>query len=116
MVMETTVTVKVIRGRVRLCKVVFSSGHHIVVGGRLLCTSTDEGVRNYPDMPEYRMEDFPVDTEKYVDGATGRDEVQVLVLDDGQMRPVGPVRACAMLFTHHDPEEVRRWLKEEAAK
>lgn len=118
MVVETQVTVKVVKHiPIRLCKVVFNGGYHLVVGGRFVCMRTAGGVRNYPDMPEYRMEDFPVDTEKYFDGCFTKDDVQVLVQDKaGQMKPVGPVRACALLFNARGADTVRQWIRQEAAK
>ena len=93
---------------VRLCKVVFDSGYHLVVGGRLVKSVNGKAVRAFPDLPEYGYGDFPVSVDSYVDGDAG---VTVSVLSDGHMKPVGPVRACQLLFTPVPAEAVRNWIR-----
>ena len=97
---------------VRLCKVVFDSGYHLVVGGRLVKSVRGKEIRAFPDLPEYGYGDFPASVDSYVDGDSG---VAVSVLSDGHMKPVGPVRACQLLFTPVPAEAVRDWIRGAAA-
>ena len=93
---------------VRLCKVVFDSGYHLVVGGRLVKAVNGKAVRAFPDLPEYGYGDFPASVDSYVEGDA---DVTVSVLSDGHMKPVGPVRACQLLFTPVPAEAVRDWIR-----
>ena len=97
---------------VSLCKVVFDSGYHLVVGGRLVKSVRGKEIRAFPDLPEYGYGDFPASVDSYVDGDAG---VAVSVLSDGHMKPVGPVRACQLLFTPVPAEAVRDWIRGAAA-
>ena len=97
---------------VRLCKVIFDSGYHLVVGGRLVKSVCGKEIRALPDLPEYGYGDFPASVDSYVDGDAG---VTVSVLSDGHMKPVGPVRACQLLFTPVPAEAVRDWIRGAAA-
>lgn len=118
MVVETTqITVKVIKTPIRLCKVVMNDGHQLVIGGRLVSAVRGGKTVPYPDLPEYRTEDFPADTEAFAYGELPEGQVRVLVQDKaGQMRPVGPVRALQLLFNARGADAVRQWIRQEAAK
>ena len=94
---------------VRLCKVVFDSGYHLVVGGCLVKSVRGKEIRAFPDLPEYGYGDFPASVDSYVDGDAG---VTVSVLYDGHMKPVGP---CQLLFTPVPAEAVRDWIRGAAA-
>lgn len=106
---ETAVEVRVVRLTVHLAKVVFNGGYHLVVGGRLLL-SVEGGVKTpHPELPAYRMEDFPVPFLEWTDG--GHREVRVEVTGHGKIRPVSVVRARTVLFTQCGEEAVRTFLK-----
>lgn len=118
MVVETTqITVRVIKNPIRLCKVVTNDGHQLVVGGRLVSEVRDGKTVPHPDLPEYRPEDFPADTEAFAYSELPEGQVTVLVQDKtGQMRPVGPVRALQLLFNARGADAVRQWIRQEASK
>ena len=107
---ETVVEVRVMRLHIHLAKVVFPGGHHLVVGGRLV-SSVKDGVKTaHPDMPAYRMEDFPVPYIPWADGA--HPDVRVEVLGrSGKMREASVVRAGTVLFAAVDADEVRAWVR-----
>lgn len=107
---ETTVEVRVMRLSIHLAKVVFPGGHHLVVGGRLV-SSVKDGTRTaHPDLPPYKMEDFPVPLLEWYDGHHSDVHVEVM-RHPGKMREVSVVRASAVLFAACDADEVRAWIK-----
>ena len=106
---EAKVEVRVIRLRVCLAKVVFPEGYHLVVGGRLVL-SVKGGVKTpHPELPAYRMEDFPVPYLEWADG--DHPEVRVEARGHRKMRPVSVVRAYTVLFTPCGEEAVHAFLK-----
>lgn len=107
---ETVVEVRVMRLHVRLAKVVFPGGHHLVVGGRLV-SSVKDGVKTaHPDMPAYRMEDFPVPYIPWADGKHPDVHVEVMGHRD-RMKEVSVVRAGTVLFATCGEDDVRAWIK-----
>jgi len=110
-VVKTTVEVCVMRFSVRLAKVVFPGGHHLVVGGRLVSSCKGRTTEPHPDMPAYEMGNFPVPFVGWCDGK--HRDIRVEVMNRfGKMRTVSPVRAATILFTPCGREEVREWIKE----
>ncbi len=70
-----------------------------------------------PDLPEYKAADFPCSVDSYVEDENGSSGVTVLVQDRaGVMKPVGPVRACALLFSARGADAVRQSIRQEASK
>lgn len=109
-VVTTTVEVRVTRFAVRLAKVVFPGGHHLVVGGRLV-SSVKDGVKTaHPDIPAYRMEDFPVPFLAWCDGHHANVRVEVMG-HSGRMKEASVVRAGTALFAACDADEVRSWIR-----
>jgi len=110
-VVETTVEVRVMRLSVRLARVVFPGGHHLVVGGRLVSSRRGNATTPHPDMPAYGMGDFPVPFTTWCDGK--HRDVYVEVMNRlGKMHRASAVRASTALFTPCDREQVRAWIKE----
>jgi hypothetical protein len=107
---KTTVEVRVVLLSIHLAKVVFPGGHHLVVGGRLV-SSVKDGVKTaHPDLPPYRMDDFPVPFIEWCDGHHADVSVEVM-RRSGKLRRVSVVRSGALLFTACDADEVRAWIK-----
>jgi len=107
-----TIEVVVTRLKVRLLKVSFPGGHHLVVGGRLVSSAEDGVVTPHPDLPPYRVEDFPVDFVKWSDGEIP--DVSVTVRNGAEMKPVGCVRAGTLLFTERDARTVTAWIRSQS--
>lgn len=111
-VKEVKVEVRVVRMKIHLVKVSFSGGYHLVCGGRLVLERRDGKPTPHPELPEYTYSDFPVDINKWIDGK--RPDVVVTVGD--RKKPLGPCRACTMLFTPCDACAVSAWLKKGGAE
>jgi hypothetical protein len=109
-VAETTVEVRVTKMRIRLVKVASRRGYQLVCGGRLVLECRDGVKTPHPELPEYRQSDFPVNLQKWVDGRYS--DVTVTIV--GRKKPLGPVRACTLLFRACSPEAVKAWLRKEA--
>lgn len=110
-VVETTVEVRVMHLAVRLARVVFPGGHHLVVGGRLVSSCEGRTLVPHPDMPAYGMGDFPVPFLAWCDGK--HHAVRVEVMNRlGKMQEVSAVRASSILFTPCEQEAVRKWIEE----
>ena len=108
-VVETTVEVRVVRFSVKLAKVVFPGGHHLVVGGRLVSSRKGNVTTPHPDMPAYGMGDFPVPFLEWCDGK--HHDVYVEVMNRlGKTHKASAVRASTALFTPCGREEVREWI------
>lgn len=109
-VAETRVEVRVMRLCIRLAKVVFPGGYHLIVGGRLVSSVKDGVTTAHPDMPAYRMEDFPVPFLEWCDG--DHPDVHVEVMDrSGRMREASVVRAGTALFAACAADDVRSWIR-----
>lgn len=101
--------VRVIRFSVKLAKVVFPGGHHLVVGGRLVSSREGNATTPHPDMPAYGTGDFPVPFLEWCDGK--HHDVHVEVMNRlGTMHKVSAVRASTVLFTTCARETVYEWI------
>lgn len=109
-VVETTIEVRVMRSTVKLAKVVFPGGHHLVVGGRLVSSRKGNATTPHPDMPAYGMGDFPVPFTAWCDGKHRDVHVEVMSRT-GKLNKVSAVRAATILFTAFDADAVRTWIK-----
>ncbi len=109
-VVETAVEVRVVKMRVRLLKVTSRRGYQLVCGGRLVLQCQDGVKTPHPELPAYRMSDFPVNLQRWVDGKYA--DVTVNIVD--RKKQLGPVRACTLLFRACSPEAVKAWLRKEA--
>ena len=107
MVSITTVVVK--RIRPHLIKVAWPSGYHLVAGGRLVVSKDADTYKQYPDMPEYTKDMFPVPFNSWQDGE--HPEVDVTIVDRGS-KHAGPIAAQNGLFTLHSIADIRSWLND----
>lgn len=108
---ETTVEVRVVRMRVRLVKVTSRRGYQLVCGGRLVLECRDGVKTPHPELPKYVPSAFPVNLQKWEDGKYADVKVSIA----GRKKPLGPVRACTLLFTACSPEAAKAWLRREGA-
>jgi len=105
-----TIEIRVFRFQTRLVKVVFPGGHQIIVGGRLVSVTCNGVTTPHPELPAYRVEDFPV---SFTDWSDGRyPDVHVYMAKaSGNLREVSCVRASTLLLNAVDADEVRTWIR-----
>lgn len=116
MVAQTEIEVRVTRMPIRIVKVVFKGGYHLIVGGRLLSAVNRGVTTQYPDMPAYTPADFPVDFIGWSDGKVGQDVEVREIHPGGGIRKLSVVRACTMLFTALEASVVRSWVTKGGGK
>ena len=105
------VSVTVTRLKTRLLKVSHPKGYQLVVGGRLLLTCDEGGLKNpHPDLPAYSTDMFPGSFEAWSDNKR-RDITVAVVGDNGREKEIGVVRACTLLFTAQPVPEIKAWLR-----
>ena len=99
---------------IRLARVAHGEDYQLVVGGRLVL-SVKGGIRQpHAELPTYTPAEFPGSFMGWSDGETEGVEVEVAKKPGGKLRPASGVLACMTLFTPHDAEAVRDWIRRNA--
>lgn len=106
MVTEKTITIRAIRLKPRLLRVVFPGGRHLVAGGRLVLEELNGVKKPHPELPEYTAAMLPAPIDEM--DAAG---VAVAIIGPRRERPCSEVRACTLLFNPLDPDEVRGYIR-----
>lgn len=106
MVTSTAITIRAIRLKPRLLRVVFPGGRHLVAGGRLVLEELNGVKTPHPELPAYTTAMLPVPIDEM--DAAG---ITVSIVGHRRSRPCSEVRACTLLFNPLDPDEVRGYIR-----
>lgn len=112
MVTQESIEVQVTRLKIRLVRIDFPGGHHIVIGGRLVSSSKDGKTVPHPDLPEYTEDMFPVGAGAWAYGE--HPDVRVSMVTKHGRRQLGYVRACTLMFTPRSRDTVSDWIRSQS--